>query len=167
MLVRGPFDITWGGNTITDVETIKTDYSVDSKDYQTVQHQTFVLDGAIKATTTITLLASDVPALALVLPQFFVHEGGTLSTGETVTDPDGAIDIAAASCDEGTIYHSLFINSCANPGQVFRLVNARTRVDSIDFDDKVRTVDIIFIGEPLPGEANVQFFKDGTVSGVS
>jgi hypothetical protein len=166
-LVRGPFDITWGGNTLTNIEEIKTDYSVDSSDYKTVQHQTFELDGATKASVTLTFLASDVPALSVVLPQYHVSNGGILSTGETVSDAGGAIDIAAASCNQGTIYNDLFINSCANPGQIFRLINARTRVDSVDFDDKVRKVMVKFLGEPDPGQANVQFYKEGSVTAIS
>lgn len=166
-LVRGPFDLHWGGNTLGNIEEISVDYSVDSEDYQTVQHNTYELDGPHKASVTLTLLASDVPALAVVLPQYHVFNGGVLSTGETVNDAGGAIDVAAAACDEDVIYNDLFINSCANPGQTFRLVNARTRIDSVDFDDKVRKVTIKFIGEPASGEASIQFYKEGTVSAVS
>lgn len=163
-LVRGPFDIHWGGTTLTSIEEISNEFAQDSADYTTVQHQTFQIDGPIKATVTLTLLASDVPALAAVLPQYFVANGGTLSTGETVTDADGVIDVAAASCDDNPIYDDLDIISCGAPGQVYRLVNARTKIDSIDFDDKVRKVMVQFIGEPASGEANIQFFKEGTVA---
>lgn len=166
-LARGPFDLTWGGNTLTNIEEIGTEYEVDSSDYQTVQHQTFELDGAMKASVTLTLLSNDVPALAVVLPQFHVFNGQTLSTGEVVVDASGAIDVVAASCDQSIIYNDLLITSCGNPGQVFRLVNARTKVDSIEFDDKIRKVMIKFVGEPDPGQASVQFFKEGTVSGIS
>ncbi len=166
-LVKGPFDISWGGNTLTQIEEIETEYEQDSEDYSTVQHQTFELDGSIKATVTLTLLASDVPALAIVLPQFHVANGEVMSTGETVNDAAGAIDIAAASCDESPVYHDLDITSCANPGQVFRLVNARSKLESIEFDDKIRKVMVKFVGEPAPGEANVQFFEEGTIAVVS
>lgn len=40
-LVRGPFNITWGGNTLLNVEEISVDYEQDSEDYSTVQHQNF------------------------------------------------------------------------------------------------------------------------------
>jgi hypothetical protein len=166
-LVRGPFDLTWGANTLASIEEISVDYSVDSDDYQTVQHQTYELDGAIKATVTLTFLASDVPALAAVVPQYHVDNGGTMSTGEIVDDADGAIDVVALDCDEAAVYNDLDIVACGNPGQVFRLVNARTKIDSIEFDDKVRKVMVKFVGEPAQGQANVQFFKDGTLSNVS
>lgn len=166
-LVRGPFDLTWGANTLASIEEISVDYSVDSDDYQTVQHQTYELDGAIKATVTLTFLASDVPALAAVVPQYHVANGGTMSTGEIVNDADGAIDVIALDCDEAAVYNDLDIVACGNPGQVFRLVNARTKIDSIEFDDKVRKVMVKFVGEPAQGQANVQFFKDGTLSNVS
>ena len=166
-LVRGPFNITWGGNTLLNVEEISVDYEQDSEDYSTVQHQTYQVDGPIKASVTLTLLASDVPALAVVLPQYHVANGGTLSTGEKVSEANGAIDIKAAQCGTTPVYNDLDIVSCANPGHVFRLVNARTKLDSIEFDDKLRKVVVQFVGEPGSGEGNIQFFKNGTVAVVS
>ena len=47
-LVRGPFDLSWNGNTLTNIEEISIDYTQDSEDYTTVQHQTFELDGQSK-----------------------------------------------------------------------------------------------------------------------
>lgn len=166
-LVRGPFNITWGGNTLLNIEEVSVDYEQDSEDYSTVQHQTFQVDGPIKASVTLTLLASDVPALAVVLPQYHVANGGTLSTGEKVSEANGAIDIKAAQCGTNPVYNDLDVVSCANPGHVFRLVNARTKLDSIEFDDKLRKIIVQFIGEPGPGEGNIQFFKDGTIAVVS
>jgi hypothetical protein len=166
-LVRGPFDITWGGNTLSNIEEIEVEFEQDSEDYTTVQHQTYELDGPIKAGVTLTFLATDVPPLAAVLPQFHVANGEVMSTGETVSDAAGAIDVAAVSCDTAPVYNDLDIVSCGNPGQVFRLVNARTRIESIEFDDKIRKVMVKFIGEPGVGEANVQFFKEGTIAVVS
>lgn len=166
-LVRGPFDILWGGNTIQNIEEIEVEYEQDSEDYTTVQHQTYELDGPIKATVTLTFLASDVAALAAVVPQYHVPNGGVMSTGETVNNADGAIDVVALDCDSSPVYNPLDIVSCANPGQVFRLVNARTKLDSIEFDDKIRKVMIKFIGEPAQGDGNVQFFKEGSINVVS
>lgn len=166
-LVRGPFDLTWRGNTLANIEEISVDYSQDSADYSTVQHQTFELDGPIKASVTLTLLASDVPALALVLPQYHVANGGTLSTGERVSEANGAIDVKALDCDEATLYGDLDINACGSQSSVFRLVNARTKLDGIEFDDKVRKVTIKFIGEPASSEATVQFFEENSIAVVS
>lgn len=166
-LVRGPFDIVWGGNTVQNIEEIEVEYEQDSEDYTTVQHQTYELDGPIKSTVTLTFLASDVAALAAVVPQYHVPNGGVMSTGETVNNADGAIDVVALDCDTSPVYNPLDIISCANPGQVFRLVNARTKLDSIEFDDKIRKVMIKFIGEPAQGDGNVQFFKEGTINVVS
>lgn len=166
-LVRGPFDLTWNGSTLANVEEITVDYSQDSEDYTTVQHQTFELDGPIKASVTLTLLASDVAALRLVLPQYHVANGGTLSTGERVTEANGAIDVKALDCDEASVYADLDINACGVQSSVFRLVNARTRLDGIEFDDKVRKVMIKFIGEPAQSEATVQFFEENSIAVVS
>jgi len=167
-LVRGPFDIQWGANTLTDVSEISLDFEQESNEYTTVDNRRYSVDGAINATVSITLLASDVPALAVVLPQYFVPQSGTLSTGESVTGADGAIDVVAASCDSAPTYASLVITGCGSNAQVFRLVNARTKIDSMEFaDNAVRTVTVQFIGEPESGDANIQFFAEDDVVGVS
>lgn len=166
-LVRGPFDLVWGGNTLRDVEEIEVEYEQDSEEYTTVQHNTYEIDGAIKASVTLTFLATDVSALAVVLPQHHVSNGGVMSTGETVNNADGAIDVVALDCDSSTVYNKLDIISCANPGQVTRLVNARTKLDSIEFDDKIRKIKVKFIGEPASGDGSIQFFREGTINVVS
>jgi hypothetical protein len=142
-LVKGPFTVKWGGNTITDVETVEVEQVVDSEEFNTVQGQNREIDGSYKATAVITLLASDIPALAAILPQNFVANGGVLSTGETVNNADGAIDIKAASCTLSTTFNNLDVISC------------------------VQKVMVKFIGEPADGEAITQFFADGSISVVS
>lgn len=166
-LVRGPYDLTWRGNTLASIEEISVDYEQDSDDYTTVQHQTFELDGPIKASVTLTLLASDVAALRVVLPQYHVANGGTLSTGETVTEENGAIDVKALNCDAATTYGDLDINACGSQSSVFRLVNARTKLEGVEFDDKIRKVMIKFIGEPTSSEGNIQFFEENSIAVVS
>lgn len=167
-LVKGPFNLKWGANTLVDVSEISLDYSQDSNDYTTVQNLTYRVDTAINASVTLTFLASDIPALAAVLPQYHVPNGGTLSSGEVVNDADGAIDVKSAACDEESVYNDLDIISCGVPGQVFRLKNARTKIDSMEFaDNAIRTVSVQFIGEPEQGVGNIQFFKSGTISTVS
>lgn len=167
MLVRGPFNIKWGDNTILDVEEISIDHSISSDDFETVQGKTYEVDGAYKASVTLTLLASDIPALAAVLPQHFVDDGEVLSTGETVNHAQGAIDVVPRDCDTAIVYNNLDIISCANPAYVARLVNARTKLDSISIDTKIQKVMVKFIGEPDTDEATMQFFRDGTISVVS
>ncbi len=167
-LVRGPFNVQWGGNTLLDISEISLDYSVNSNDYSTIDNRTYTIDGSITASVSLTLLASDVAALAAVLPQYHVPNGGQMSSGETVNNADGAIDVVAASCDQEAVYNDLDVIACGNPGQVFRLKNARTRIDSMEFaDNAIRTVTVMFLGEPDQGVANVQFFKEGTISVVS
>lgn len=166
-LVKGPWELKWGNNTLLDIEEISVDYEQDSEDYTTVQHQTYQIDGAIKASVSLTLLASDISALAVVLPQYHVANGEILSTGETVSDANGAIDVVAQNCGESVTYGNLDIISCANPGQVYRLVNARTKLEGVEFDDKVRKVTVQFIGESASDEASIQFFTEGTIAVVS
>lgn len=166
-LVTGPFDVKWGDVILTEISEMEVDYEQDSEDYTTVQHQTFEVDGPQKATAMLTFLASDTAALRHVLPQNFVANGGVMSTGETVSEANGAIDLTPSNCTTSKVYRDLDIISCGNPGQVFRLVNARTRVDSVSFDDKLRTVVVKFIGEPATDEASIQFFTEGTLNVVS
>ena len=164
---KGPFSVLWNGNEVTDIEEIETTVEQDTEERTTVGGSTYEFDGSIKASATVTLLRSDIPALAAFLPQYYVPNGGTMSTGETVNNAAGAIDVAAASCDTTNIYGNLDIISCGNPGDVLRLVNAHTKVEAVEFNQYLGTVQIRFIGEPGPGEANVQFFTEGTLTTVS
>ena len=50
---------------------------------------------------------------------------------------------------------------------MFRLVNARTKIDSVEIDGKVQKVSVKFVGEPAADEATIQFFTDGTIAVVS
>jgi hypothetical protein len=167
MLVRGPFNLKWGENQIEDVEEVSIEHEVDSEDFQTIQGQTIEVDGAYKVSATITLLASDIAALAALLPQYYVANGETMSTGETVENADGAIDVKAASCDESIVFNNLDISSCGDPANVLRLVNCRTKIDGIEIDNKLQKVMIKFVGESDANEATVQFFIDGTLNPIS
>lgn len=166
-LVRGPFIIKWGDNVITDVEEIDFEHEIDSEDYQTLDGRTLEVDGAYKDTATITLLASDIPTLAALLPQHFVGNGGVMSTGETVNTAVGAIDVAPHACDEELIYNNFDIISCGNPGQVTRIVHARTKIEGIEIDDKVQKFMIKIVGEAASDEATIQVFKEGSINVVS
>lgn len=166
-IIRGPFEIKWGNNVITDVEELAVDHSIDSEEFETIQGKTIELDGVYKVSATLTLLASDVASLSVLLPQYFKANGETMSTGETVNDEDGAIDVVAASCDSSIVYNNLDIISCGNPSQVLRIVNARTKIEGIEVDNKIQKVMIKFVGESASSEATVQLFKEGTLVAVS
>lgn len=159
-LVKGPFNFKWGSNTLSNISEISVDYTVDSSDTSTLDGNTFSVQTGLSATVTLTLLDNDIASLATVLPQYYVAQGDTLSTGETVGESQGAIDITAASCDTSDVYNQLDIYACGTNAQVMRLVNARTQVDSIDIGDGLRTVAVQFIGEPASGQAVVQFLQD-------
>lgn len=166
-LVKGPFTIKWGDNTIEDIEAIEVEHVIDSEEFATVQGQNIEVDGNYKATAIITLLKSDIPALSAVLPQHFVANGGVMSTGETVNNADGAIDIKPGACSLSTVYNNLDVESCDSTASVFRIVNARTKVEAVEISDKIQKVMIKFIGEPATDEASIQFFKKGTINVVS
>ncbi len=167
-LVRGPFDLQWGSNTLVDVSEISLEYEQESNDYTTVDNRKYTIDGAINASVTLTFLGSDVASLAAVLPQYHVPNGGTLSSGETVTGTDGAIDVQAASCDTDPVYNDLDVISCGSNAQVFRLKNARTKIDGMEIaDNAVRTVTVAFIGEPEAGVGSIQFFREDDITAIS
>ena len=162
MLVKGPFSIKWGSNPILDVSEIGFNYDVATNDYETVDGRTYTIDGAITASIELTLLASDVEALSTILPQYYVAEGETMSTGE-IAPEGGAIDIVAAQCDTTNTNYDLDIISCN--GEVTRLVNARTSLSTVDIaDNALRTVTITFRGEPEQGEGIIQFLKSSSES---
>jgi hypothetical protein len=167
MLIKGPFSIKWGDNVIDDVEEISVDHEIASDEFETIQGKNYEIDGAYKVSAVITLLASDIPALAAILPQHFVANGEVLSTGETVSSANGAIDIVPGACDESTVYNDLDIMSCANPSNVFRIVNARTKIDGVEVDGKIQKVMVKFVGESDTDEATIQFFTYGTIAVVS
>ena len=164
-LVKGPFSIKWGSNAVLDVSELTFNYEQGTNDYTTLDGRTYTVDGAITASVELTLLSSDTAALATIFPQHYVAKNSTLSTGETVTADDGAIDITAASCEESSNYN-LEITACT--GEVTRLVNARTSVSAIEFaDNAVRTVTVTFHGEPESGQGIVQFFEKNGISPAS
>lgn len=167
MIIRGPFILKWGDNTIQDVEEIDIEHEVDSEDYETVQGKTFTVDGAFRVSATLTLLSTDIAALAAIMPQYFVPNGQNMSTGEKVMNANGAIDFKAAACNASTVINDLDIISCANPAQVTRIVNTRTRIEDIDIDNKVQKIMVRFIGEGLGTEATMQIFRQGGMAIVS
>jgi len=163
--LKGPFIVKWGSNTLSNVQDYSFDYSVDSNDYTTIDGNKITIEGAISASVSLQLLRSDVAALAVVLPQYFVPQGGTMSTGEIVANSTGAIDIVAASCNTTPVYNNLDIISCGTNATVVRLVNARSTIDSIDLQDStVLTFTVKFVGEPASQDAAVQVFTSSTDS---
>ena len=159
-LVKGPFTLKWGSNTLTNVSEMSMNYDVESSDFKTVDGRTFKIEGAHSASVVVKLLESDVAAIRTILPQYYVAKNAQMSTGQTVNNDAGAIDIVAAKCDTSTTNYDLDIISCN--GQVTRLVNARTSFNTNEFEDNVvRTVTITFTAEPKSGQAALQFFGEG------
>lgn len=159
-LVKGPFTFKWGANTLNNISEISFDYAVDTNETSTLDGRKYTVQTGMSATVTLTLLDNDIASLATILPQYYVEKGSTLSTGETVTQDQGAIDIKAASCTTSDVYNQLDIYACGINAQVLRLVRCRTQIDSIDIGDGLRTIAVQFIGEPTSGSACVQFLQD-------
>lgn len=165
--IKGPFTIKWGDNTIEQVEGIDVEFTIDSNDIQTIQGHTYELDGAFKVSATMTFLATDLASLAILLPQHFVANGELMSTGETVNNANGAIDIKPNNCDQAVTYNNFDFISCGINPQVFRIVNARIKFEGYELDDKIQKAMVKIIGESDSDEATVQFFTQGTINVVS
>jgi len=150
-LVKGPFNFKWGTQQINNVSEISVDYSVDTSDTTTLDGNRFTVQTGMGMSVTLTVLDNDVATLATLLPQYY-------------NSADGTVDIAAASCDVIEEYNDLEITSCGSGAQMLRLNRARTQVDSIDIGDGLRTVAIMFVGEPLAGDPLVQFAAAPSVS---
>ena len=167
-LVKGPFTIKWGANTLTDVESVDLSFDQESNDYTTVDGRTITLKGAISASATITLLASDAESLVALLPQFAKTAGNTMSSGETVNTGKVALDILAGDCTSTEEKLDLDIISCGNPGEILRIKSCSTSISSMDLENnQVRTVELTFTGEPAQGVAAIQAFEQGAIAGGS
>lgn len=159
-LVKGPFNFKWGANQINNVSDVSVDYKVDTNDTSTLDGNKFTIQTGMSATVKMTLLNNDIASLAMLLPQFYVASGEHLSTGETVSNTAGAIDVKAASCTTSDIYNQLDIYACGSNAQVLRLVHCRTQIDSVDVKNGLRTVVVSFVGEPVNGDGVIQFLTD-------
>jgi hypothetical protein len=166
-LVKGPFELEYNSTILSGIEAVGFTYSVKSTEFESVQGQTYTAFGAHKAEAEITLLETDVASIAAVLPQYHVANGATLSSGEVVSSPAGAIDLVPGGCDATAPTASLIITSCGNPGQVLRMLNASAEISGVEIDSTVRKVKVKFTGQPVGGEATIQFFAEGAVAGIS
>lgn len=159
MLIKGPFNILWGGNTLLDIESVDMQIEENNEDYEANSGHVYQIDKSKKASIRLTLLATDVESLAAVLPQYFVPAGEQLSDGSLVVDERGAIDVLLDDCDTLPIYNDLDLQSCGDPGESTKLMHARTTIDTIEIG-KIRKIVIKFIGEPEPGRSIIQLLGD-------
>ena len=104
MLRKGPFNLTWRGNTILDVESLDISLDINSEKYEANSGRVIETEKSTHVFLSFTLLATDIASLAIVLPQFFVPFGEMLSTGEIVSGSDGAIDYNPYIYNEEFIY---------------------------------------------------------------
>lgn len=155
MIIRGPFSLSWRGNTLEDIESVDISYDTNSEDYEASSGQVYEISKSIKASISLTFLTTDIASLSAVLPQLFVPEDGLLGDGTFVSDERGAIDLKADDCDTDDIYGDLDLISCGDLAENLRLKNARTIVDGFEIG-KIRKIVVKFIGEPEPGQSLMQ-----------
>jgi len=163
-LVKGPFEIKYGVDVLAGIESIDLNYDINTDDFETVQGQNYQVVKSHQVSVTVVFLETDVDSLSVVLPQYFVANGGELSTGETVNDAAGAIDVVPGGCDYVATTTDVVITSCGNPGHVLRLPDCETEIEDIEIDS-VRKVSVTFRSRSTA--ATVQMFEEGAVSIVS
>lgn len=162
--MRGPFTLSWGGNVLEDVEEIEFDLQTNSEEFETHAGNIFQIEGGIKAEVKVTLLSTDIPALAALLPQYFVPNGEILGDGTFVDNENGAIDLVPNDCSTDPIYNDLIITSCGETAESIKLIKARTLIDSIEIG-KIRKVVVKLIGEPVAGESVIQVIGASQIEG--
>ena len=85
--VRGPFTVKYAGNTILDIEQATVALTQDTQQKTTLAGIKREFDGPILCTVTIKVMRSDIATLSVLLPQYFVPSGGTLSTTAPKSQP--------------------------------------------------------------------------------
>ena len=162
-LLKGPFTITFAGASIKDISELSWDYSSDETTPTTIDGRTYHIPTTTSASITITLLGADIAALGTIFPQYLVMPGEKMSTGETNSGETPAFDVLAMSaCDSTALSGHLEVRGCDT---TTRLVNAKARIDSLDYEDNViQTVQVVFSGEPEAGQAVFQMYKNDTLT---
>lgn len=156
----GPYKIKYGSVIFEDVTEVSWDYSADTNEQTMIDGRTKTLPTTTTASVSVTLYGADIQTLSLVFPQFAVPAGGTMSTGETATEP--AFDaLAMSACGQTTLVEDLEIIGCK---LTTRLVNAKALIESIDYEDNItQNVTIQFTGEPKAGEAVFQIYPNDSL----
>lgn len=163
-LVKGPFEIKYGLDVLAGIETVDFSYDVNTTDFDTIQGTSYQVVTSHRVAVTVTFLESDVASLSVVLPQYFVANGQTLSTGEIVNSADGAIDLVPGGCDYEATTTDVVITSCGSPGHVLRIPDCETEIETIEIE-AVRKVAVTFRGRSTT--ATIQMFAENAVSIIS
>lgn len=160
----GPYKVRYGSIQFNDVTEVSWDYSADSNEQTMIDGRTRTIPTTTSASIDVTLYAADIQTLSLIFPQFAVHAGGTMSTGEIATTP--AFDaLAMSACGSTALEDDLEVIGC---NITTRLVNARATISSIDYEDNVtQNVTVTFTGQPKAGEAVFQMFENDSLQAAS
>src|SRR6478672_7792707 len=141
MIVIGPWDIEVGGTILGEIESLNFTYAVKSDTFDSLQGQSTTIYGAHSSEIEITLLDTDITSLKAAIPQYWVANGATLSTGEVITDANGGIDIVPGNT--GTP-RDLILVSANNPGQVMRLNDTTSEISGVDVTATIRKIKVKF-----------------------
>lgn len=156
----GPYKVKYGSVIFDDVTEVSWDYTADTNEQTMIDGRVKTLPTTTTASVDVTLYAADIQTLSLIFPQFAVPAGGTLSTGETTTEP--AFDaLAMSACGQADLTEDLEIIGCK---VTTRLVNAKAAISSIDYEDNItQNVTITFTGDQVAGQAVFQMYQNDSL----
>lgn len=160
-LVKGPFEIQVATDVLAGIDEIDFEYDVDTDSIDTIQGRSYDIPKTHKVSVTVTFVETDVPSLAVALPQYFVANGQVLSTGETVNDAQGAMDIVPGECGDTADLQDVLIIACGTNPSVLRVVDTFSEVDGFPIEDSVRKCAVKFTGSS--DAATVQLFRQNAV----
>lgn len=164
-LVQGNFNFKLGLTTLSEIDDFKFNYDVSTDDHESLQGHTYEIEGAHKVSVEARFLESDVPSLAVALPQYYVANGEALSTGETVTDTQGAIDVRPSQCGDSEDLTDLIVTACGTNAQVLRVLQVKSRIGGVELDGNVLKTTVVFTG--FSDDATIQMFRENAIALVS
>lgn len=160
-----PYEVTYGANVVKNITELTLNQERERETVQYLDGGTGRYNGNWDISVDITVAKDDIDTLAVLVPQYHVADGETMSTGEVVDNEDGAIDVSTANCDTDEVTQHLEIKACN--GRVLRIVDASSDLNTSTFNQNYGTTTVTFYGRAEGGRAAVQYFKAGSLTPAS
>lgn len=157
-----PYDVTYGANTVKNITELTVNMDRERETVPYLDGGMGRFNGNWDVSVDITVAKDDVDVLAALVPQYHVAENEKMSTGETVTSENGAIDVNTADCDTDEVVQHLEIKACN--GRVLRIVDASSDISTSTLNENYGTTTITFFGRAEGGRGAVQYFTAGTLT---
>ena len=168
-VTRGSWAVYWGANNIGTYapEEATIELNPEQEEYSAITGENIYGAKLYKPAVTLMMLKTDVASLKVMLPQYTVADNGTLSTGETVTGDNGAVDVVQGGCTTTVTPTDLVFISCGAPGVEVRLPDMVPNLEEVTLDQNIMKVSIIFTAQHAATIAQLQFLDEGGTTIVS